>query len=100
MSRCVFTPIARADLQQIHDYIAQDSPTNALTFVDRLEESCLGLADYPYMGPARPELGPDLRSFVVTGTRYVIIYRPIDDGVVIIHVRHGSQDLVRLFGAS
>ena len=29
--------------------------------------------------------------------RYVIIYRPADDGVEILHVRHGSQDLVRLF---
>ena len=97
MSRCVFTPTAREDLQQIHDYITQDSPTNGLVFVDRLEESCLSLADYPYIGPARPEFGPDLRSFVVPGTRYVIIYRPIDDGVVIIHVRHGSQDLTQLF---
>lgn len=100
MSRCVFTPTARADLQQIHDFIAQDSPTNALTFVDRLEESCLTLADFPYMGTARPEFGSDLRSFVVPGTRYVIICRPIDDGVVIIHIRHGSQDLITLFEES
>ena len=100
MSRCVFTRRARANLQQIHDYIARNSPSTALRFVDRLEESCLGLADHPYMGPARPEFGSDHRSFVVPGTRYVIIYRPIDDGVVIIHVRHGSQDLVRLFEES
>ncbi len=38
MSRCVFTFDARANLQQIHDYIAQDSPSNALRFVSRLEE--------------------------------------------------------------
>ena len=100
MNRCVFTPQAREDLQQIHDYIAGNSPTNALRFVGRLEESCLRLADHPYMGIARPEFGPELRSFVVSGTRYVIIYRPIDDGVVIIHVRHGSQDLIRLFEES
>ena len=49
------------------------------------------------MGTARPEFGPDLRSFIVPATRYVVIYRPTDDGVVIIHVRHGSQDLIRLF---
>ena len=97
MSRCVFTLQARADLQQIHDYIAQNSPANALRFVDRLEESCLRLGDHPYMGPSRPEFGSHHRSFVVPGTRFVIIYRPMDDGVVIIHVRHGSQDLIRLF---
>ena len=97
MSRCAFTLQARADLQQIHDYIARNSPSSALRFVDRLEESCLRLADHPYMGTARLEFGPEYRSFVVPGTRYVIIYRPTDDGVVIIHVRHGSQDLIRLF---
>ena len=97
MSRCVFTLEARADLRQIHDYIAQGSPANALRFVDRLEEHCTRLADHPRMGIARPEFGPDHRSFFVPGTRYVIIYRPTSNGVEIIHVRHGSQDLRRLF---
>ena len=76
MSRCVFSLEARADLLHIHDYIAQDSPANALLFVDRLEEQCLRLADYPWIGVAHPEFGSDHRSFVVPGTRYLIIYRP------------------------
>ena len=97
MSRCVFTLEARADLRQIHDYIAQGSTANALRFVDWLEEHCTRLADHPRMGIARPEFGPDHRSFVVPGTRYIIIYRPTGNGVEIIHVRHGSQDLRRLF---
>ena len=96
MSRCEFTPDARADLQQIHDFIAQDSPRNALRFVDRLEEQCYGLADHPYVGVARPEFGPTHRSCAVPRTRYIIIYRPVDDGVEIIHVRQGSQDLRQL----
>ncbi len=97
MSHCVFTFEARADLQRIHDYIARNSPSNALRFVVRPEEVCIGLADHPFMGTARPEFGTDLRSFVVPGTRYVIIYRPAADCVEIVHVRHGSQDLLRLF---
>ena len=97
MSRCAFTLEARADLQQIHDYIAQGSPTNALRFVDRLEEQCARLVDHPQMGIARLEFGPDHRSFYMPGTRYVIIYRPTSNGVEIIHVRHGSQELRRLF---
>ena len=97
MSVCLFTPEARADLRQIHDYIAQSSPANALRFIDRLEERCFFLADYPYIGIARPEFGQRHRSFSVPATRYIIIYRPIDNGVEIIHVRHGSQDIHRLF---
>ncbi len=97
MNRCVFALEARADLQHIHDYIAQDSPRNALRFLDRLEEQCLRLADQPRMGVSRPEFGPEHRSFVMPGTRYLIIYRTITDGVEIVHVRHGSQNLRRLF---
>ena len=98
MSRCVFTLEALADLQRIHDYIAQDSPPSALRFVDRLEEQCIHLGDHPRIGIARPEFGPEHRSFVVPRTRYVVIYRPTSEGVEIIHVRHGSQNLRRLFG--
>jgi toxin ParE1/3/4 len=97
MSRCEFTPDARVDLQQIHDFIAQNNPRNALNFVDRLEDQCYRLADHPYLGVARPEFGSTHRSFVVLRTRYIIIYRPVDDGVEILHLSQGSQDLGRLF---
>ena len=97
MSRCEFTPDARVDLQQIHDFIAQNSPRNALRFVDRLEDQCHRLADHPYLGVARPEFGSTHRSFTVPRTRYIIIYSPIDDGVEILHVSQGSQDLQRFF---
>ena len=49
------------------------------------------------MGMVRPEFGVARRSFVVPGTRYIVIYRPTNDGVEIIHVRHGSQELRLLF---
>ena len=95
MIRCGFTPQARVDLQQIHDYIALDSPANALRFISLLEEQCNRLADYPYIGTARPEFGVEYRSFIVPTAQYVIIYRPIGDGVEIIRVRQGSQNLRR-----
>ena len=49
------------------------------------------------MGMMRPKFGVARRSFVVPGTRYIVIYRPTNDGVEIIHVRHGSQELRLLF---
>ena len=97
MSRCVFSVEARGDLVQIHDYIARDSPSAALRFVERLEAQCERLSEHPSMGVSRPEFGAGHRSFVFPGTRYVIIYRPSVEGVEIIHVRHGSVDLLRLF---
>ena len=44
------------------------------------------LAAYPYIGIACPEFGANHRSFVVPVTRYIIVYRPIEGGVEIIHV--------------
>ena len=53
MSRCVFAPEARADLAEIHDYIARRSPDHAVQFVRRLEEHCF--ASQTILTPARPD---------------------------------------------
>ena len=73
MSRCIFSLESRSDLQQIHDYIAQESPRSAIRIMGRLEEMCLLLADQPRIGVARPEFGAEHRSFLAPATRYVII---------------------------
>ena len=97
MSRYVFTDDARADIEQIYEYITERNPQNALMIVERIEDVCYMLADYPYSGVARPEFGSAHRSFPVPRSGYVVIYRPIEDGVEILYVRHGSQNLGRLF---
>ena len=97
MSRYYVTPAAQEDLQRIHDYIAQFDSDNALLFVERIAERFNLLSDYPYLGVARPRFGGDHRSFVVPGSGYIIVYRPIEDGVEILRVVHGSQDLSRMF---
>ena len=45
------------------------------------------------MGPRRPELGTELRSFAVA--RYVIYYRPIEGGIEVIRVLHSARDVRR-----
>ena len=97
MNRYYVTPAAREDLQQVHDYIAQFDNDNALHFVERIAERFSLLSDYPYLGVARPRFGADIRSLVVPNSDYIIFYRPIDDGVEVLRVVHGSQDLGKLF---
>jgi len=41
------TAEAENDLEQIGDYIAQDNPKRALSFVVELRDKCLSLADTP-----------------------------------------------------
>jgi plasmid stabilization system protein ParE len=46
---------------------------------------------------SRRRFAPGLRSF--SAGDYVIIHRIVEDGVVLIlHVVHGSRDIVALFG--
>lgn len=97
MNRCGFSPRAESDLRQIHDFIAPDNPSSALRLIERIEEVCNRLAEHPSLGVARPELSPEARSFAVPGTRYLIFYQANENGIQVLHVRHGSRGLVRWF---
>ncbi len=91
MMRVVFTAAAEADLETIADWIAQDNPRRALTFVSELRETCEALADAPFGYPFVPR-------YEGTGTRrqphrnYLIFYRTTDRTIEVLHVLHGARD--------
>src|SRR4051794_36072742 len=97
MAYVVFAPAAAADLTEVYEFVAADNYLAAGALVDRLEHQIAALAAQPGMGRSRPELGPRLRSFAVG--KYVIFYRPIEDGIEVIRVLHGMQDIDRIFEA-
>ncbi len=94
MSRCEFSSEANADLEQIHDFIAADSVAAARRIIINIRQVCKILADFPGLGIERPQLGDGFRSFPVRRTPYLIIYRPVTDGVEILHIHHGRRTLV------
>lgn len=79
MAHLRFALRAERDLIDIGDFIARDSPANAVRFIARLEEFCELLVSQPLAGRVRDEVSPGLRSLPYG--RYVIFYRVIDDGV-------------------
>ncbi len=95
MPRLLKRPEAENDLEEIWWYIAQDSPDNADRFLERIEESCLALADFPKLGISREELKSDLRSQPVGN--YLVFYFPLHDGIDIVRVLNRSRDIERLF---
>ena len=95
MPRVVRRPLAEADILEIWDYIAEDSIGAADDWVDRLDEQFKLLATQPKMGRTRDELAAEVRSFPFG--RYVIFYVPLDDGIDVIRVLHGSRDIDALF---
>jgi toxin ParE1/3/4 len=98
MPRLVLAPEARNDLQKIDDHIAKDNPSAGRRVLTRLRDLARMLAGAPAMGRNRPELGPDIRSFVAD--RHVIFYRPSRPaGIEVVRVLHGARDVDALFSA-
>ena len=95
MARVLKRPLAENDLDEIWLYIAQDNPDSADALLDKIEERCQALAQFPFIGTNRDELMPDLRSLPVGNC--LIFYMPIEDGIVVVRVLHGMRDVDALF---
>ena len=89
------TSQAHLDLVAIALRIAEDNPTAADRWLDVIDEKCNLLARMPEMGRSRTDLAPRLRSLPIRN--YIIFYRPIQNGIEVIRVLHGAQDLPPLF---
>ena len=87
--RVRFTQRAQRDLEEIHDYISQDSPTIASRFVTRLIERAREIGDHPMAGRATDE--SDVRVIVAPRLRYLIFYAIAEDELQITHFRHTSR---------
>lgn len=89
--RLELSPFAETDLEAIGDYIALDSPGNALRFIERLRDQCQRIMRAPMAYVARPELGDGLRS--CAHGRYVIFFRPSSEVVRIERILHSALDI-------
>jgi toxin ParE1/3/4 len=91
VATCLRTARAEEDLIEIWLSIANDNPTAADKLLDHIEAVFVLLAEYPTLGPARPDLAPELRYFVVR--KYLILYQQTAGGVEIVRVVHGARYL-------
>jgi toxin ParE1/3/4 len=60
--RVTISPLAERDLEAIGDYIADDNPARAVSFVAELRDHCNTIARMPGAYRLRPELGKGVRS--------------------------------------
>jgi plasmid stabilization system protein ParE len=99
MAEFRLSTVAEAELDDIWLRIASESGSTeiATRVVEDIAERFWLLARFPYIGRRRDDdLGPGLRSFSVGD--YAIIHRlEPDDIVLILHVIHGSRDVVTFF---
>jgi toxin ParE1/3/4 len=90
----VNSELAEADLADIWVEIATDDIDTADRFIQGLRTLAQKLAEQPFMGRVRPELGQDVRVF--PHEQYLLIYRPATHGVGIARVVHGARDLTSI----
>ncbi|ESQ92148.1 hypothetical protein ABAC460_04475 [Asticcacaulis sp. AC460] len=91
-----WTKPALEDLDQIQDYVAQDSPRAAYRLVaDILSSVDTTLPNNPMAG--RPGRIDATREWVVPQTRYIIAYR-ITSKIEVLAVVHGAREWPAYFG--
>jgi toxin ParE1/3/4 len=87
--RLTFAPKALQDLQDIGDFVAQDNPSRAITFVKEMVGHCTKLASAPEAYPVLADLDPGIRR-AVHGA-YLILFRLMGDELRVVRILHGSR---------
>ncbi len=90
-----FSQAAKADIEEIGDYIACHSPARVDFMLHKIYEKCKKIEAMPKAWASRPELGENIR--IATEEPYLVFYREIDDGVRILRVLHGHRNIPVLF---
>lgn len=98
MSCYIISPAASQDLDEISDYFMRRNIEAGEQFVNRFEQKCQNLVNFPNIGRSYAEIEPTLRGVPLDG--YIILYQVIEDGVKIVRVVSGYRDLDSLFSES
>lgn len=89
-----YLPVAVDDLVAIFDWIAFDSPSNAASFIDVLDQRIGSLAYHPFLGRTpRNEQLKNAGYRVLIITTYLVFYVIRGKTVEIHRIIHGSRNL-------
>ena len=92
-----FTPAALEDEEEIFAYLADNNLETALRFYDNLAASLEMLRTHPFIGATRASLIEglrDVRMWLVSGFyKYLILYRPLPDKILVIRILHSARDI-------
>jgi addiction module RelE/StbE family toxin len=80
---------ARADLNEIFDYLLLENPGAAPEVLDKIEQSAAYLADHPGMG--RPGRVKSTRELIIPGLPWILPYLTGPDTITIVRVIHAAM---------
>ena len=97
--KVLWTDAAIAQLELIHNYVAQTSPEYAQRIVDQLTRRSKQIADFPFSGRMVPEYEFNLVRELIEGS-YRIIYLIKDEKeqIEVLAVIHTSRERLKPLG--
>ena len=101
MKQVVKSAQAQRDLDTQAAFLQRSSPNVAIRFLESADSEMAKLASMPGLGGRwetnNPQLA-DMRVWPVKGFKnHLIFYREIDQGIEVIRVLHGAQDIEAIF---
>jgi toxin ParE1/3/4 len=95
VSEYIISQPAIRDLESISSYFADVNVETGERFLLGFSKRCQQIASFPGSGRSYDDLQVGLRGLPLEG--YVILYRMMNDGIEIVRVVNGRQDLHSLF---
>jgi plasmid stabilization system protein ParE len=91
----LLTPQALNELEDIWNYIAEDSVKAANRVESAILGACYGLARHPMLGTKRSDITPlPVRFWTVTRfPNYVVVYRPDTKPLQVVAILHAKRDM-------
>jgi len=86
-----FSRFIEGDLDEIADFIAQDNPLRAVTFIKEIRSKFTEIQNNSLAYQLRPDIGDEAR--MATVGNYAILFRVMGDSVRIERVAYGNRDL-------
>jgi toxin ParE1/3/4 len=91
--KVLWTESALAQLQAVHDYLAQTSPEYALRIIDRLTKRSIQIARFPFSGRMVPEYElNEVREVIEGPYRIIYLITPAQQKLKILAVIHSSRE--------
>ena len=98
--RLILQPAAEADIEDAFRWMQEQSPARAARWLNGLMQSIESLTVFPLSCPLAPEndyFAEEIRQLLYgkRGNVYRVLYTLVGEEIHVLHVRHGSRDVLR-----
>jgi addiction module RelE/StbE family toxin len=97
--KVLWTDSASAQLELIHNYVAQTSPEYAQRIVDQLTNRSKQIADFPFSGRMVPEYELEMVRELIEGSyRIIYLIKKEKEEIEVLAVTHSSRETLKPLG--